>query len=251
MKETSLLISPSLIKLGLSPNETSVYSTLVEEGGLSAVEIANRTKLLPNAVYRLVNNLEKKGFIVTTGRYPKIFRALSPTIALQNLVSQRVIEVEKLKEKAVLDLTKKKGKEPATQISLIFSRFELMRTYAQMTTEAGKEILIVSIGETVPKEVTLANRRALDRGVEIRMVAHKFDQDNRELLLNWQKMGLKIRHFPDWGFHLIVFDGKKALLAVNNPKDTRERIGIQIFSEGLSKALRDYFYSVWEKAVKV
>ena len=64
-------------------------------------------------------------------------------------------------------------------------------------------------------------------------------------------MGWRVRHYPGWGFHLFIIDGVRSVLAVNNPKNTQERVAFQIYSEGLSKALRDYFYFVWEKATKI
>lgn len=251
MRKRDLLISPALVKLGLSDHETKVYQALLEEGSLSAKEIGKRVNILPNAVYRLMEKLGKKSFVSTIGKHPRIFRAISPSIAFESLAKRKVLEIEKLKDKAIDELTKKKIKTQPTQVNLVNSRYEIMMIYAEMAKEAKKEILLISIGEPIPDEVLLANRDALQKKIRIRMIAHKYDQENKDLLKAWQKMGMEIRHYPDWGFHLIVFDGKKSLLAVNNPKDTRERVGMQIFSEGLSKALRNYFYYIWGKATKI
>ena len=83
------------------------------------------------------------------------------------------------------------------------------------------------------------------------MIAHKYDQSNQKLLSSWVKMGWQVRHYPDWGFHLIVIDKKTSLLSINNPKNTEERVSFLIQSSGLSKAFHDYFYSVWEKATPI
>ena len=85
----------------------------------------------------------------------------------------------------------------------------------------------------------------------MKMIAHKYDEENKDLLSAWSRMGMEIRHYPDWGFHLNVCDGKESLLAANNPENTRERTGMVITSGALSKALRDYFYFVWKKAQRV
>jgi len=83
------------------------------------------------------------------------------------------------------------------------------------------------------------------------MIAHKYNKENKNLLLAWKRMGMEIRHYPDWGFHLLICDGRESLLAVNNHEDTRERTGIIITNKALSKALREYFLTVWKKAQKI
>ena len=83
------------------------------------------------------------------------------------------------------------------------------------------------------------------------MIAHKYDKDNQEFLSNLKKTALRFVIILIGVFHLQVVDTKKSLLAVNNPQNTGERITVKINSDGLSKALRDYFYSVWEKAIEV
>jgi len=132
-----------------------------------------------------------------------------------------------------------------------FYELSAVHFYSKMAIQAKNEILIISIGENVSEEVLLANRDCIQKGVTIRFIAHKYDKSNREILERWVKMGLKVRHFPDWGFHLVVFDKKVSMLMTNDPNNTNNRLGMQIFSEGLSKALNDYFYFIWEKSQKI
>jgi sugar-specific transcriptional regulator TrmB len=150
-----------------------------------------------------------------------------------------------------MTLSSKKIQSPSTKIDVIAGKQEFFSASETLIKEAKQEVLIISIGEPSTSDLILADRRAIERGVTVRMIAHKYDKDNQEFLSNLKKNGLEIRHFPDWGFHLQVVDTEKSLLAVNNPQNPGERITVKINSTGLSKALRDYFYSVWEKAIKV
>ena len=120
-----------------------------------------------------------------------------------------------------------------------------------MINQAKKEVLIISIGEPVPDEIKLANRDAINRKVNIKFIVHKSDQENRLLLESWIKMGLDIRHYPGSGYHLSITDGKTCLISASNPKNPAERISMYTNSEGLSNAMRNYFYSLWEKALPV
>jgi hypothetical protein len=74
---------------------------------------------------------------------------------------------------------------------------------------------------------------------------------NVGVLKSFEKNGYNIKHYPDSGFHLVVYDKQISLLVVNNPENIKERSGIIITNKGLSKAFRDYFYSVWKKASKI
>lgn len=127
----------------------------------------------------------------------------------------------------------------------------MYKIFAELAKQAEKEILVISIGEAVPDDVKLAHRDAKERGVVQKLIFHLYDKTNEEILRSWIAMGVEVRHYPDWGFHLMVFDGKRSILVTNNPKETAERTGMVIYSEGLSKSLRDYFYSVWKKATPI
>lgn len=251
MKYLKPISSQNLVNLGLSSYEAVVYQTLLEEGSLSAKEVAKKVNVLPNAVYRLMDRLQNKGFIVPLDTRPKKFQALPPSIAIEAFSEQQEKRLEELKIKSIRALTESKPKAPQTRIDIIVSRAEVFSRFVELTSQAKEEILVISIGEQVPDDVKLASRDVLQRGVDVKFLFHLYNKDNRELLRSWVKMGIEVRHYPNWGFHLIVFDGKKSILVANNPEETAERTGMIIYSEGISKALRGYFYSVWEKAIKI
>lgn len=244
-------ISQNIVKLGLSKHEATIYQLLTKEGSLSAKAIGKSLGILPNAVYRLCIKLSINKLIAISEGHPKTFRPLPPSVALTSYANEKILEIEDLKDKAIKDLSRLGEVTKETQINLLGSRNEVFIKSVEMLKKAKKEVLIISIGEQIPEEVILANRDAISRGVQVKMICHKFNQENRQLLESWQKMGWQIRHFPDWGFHLVVIDGTNSILSVNNPKNTSERTGLEFFSFGLSKALRDYFYSVWKKAKEI
>lgn len=240
-----------LVKFGLSKHEIKAYIILLEKGSLSVREIAKEINVLPNALYRLLNKLVTKGLVSVSGNNPKVYNALPPSIALELLTKQKIKELEEAKNSAIAVFSKQKTKAQETTINLLKNKHEFFTKYLELAKQAKKEILVVSIGEPIPDEIKLVNRDAVARRVDFKMIAHKYDDENRNLLKSYKTMGWEIRHYPGGGFHLFVIDGMKSVLAVNNPKNTSERVAFQIFSRGLSKALQDYFYSIWEKAVEI
>lgn len=244
-------ISQNFVKLGLSEKETDCYFSLIQEGSLTAAELGKKIDVSPNAVYRLIKNLKEKGFVVELGGHPRKFQARPPEVAFDAILENQTTQIQQAKTAILQSLSKEKKRIPSTRVLLITGRGEVFKEAVQMYKKAQKEILLISIGEPIPDELVLAMRDALERNIEMKMIAHKYDEENKDLLSSWKRMGMEIRHYPDWGFHLVVCDGEKSLLTANNPVDTKERTGMIIFSKALSKALRDYFFAVWEKSEKI
>lgn len=248
---TNSLDPQVFLDLGISPQETAVYLTLLKNNSLTAKQIAETIGSLPHAVYRVAKRLKMKNLIGISKRKPTSFQALPLTKSLPSLVEKKIENLQKINEKLLSVKLPNKIPPSPTKINLIYGKEEIYLEGAKMPNKTSKEILIISIGENIPPELLLANKRASERGVLIRMIVHKYDQKNKEVLENFKKNGYEIRYYQDSGFHLAIYDAKESLLIINNPENTDERMAIQIFSTGLSKAFRDYFYSVWEKAVRV
>jgi sugar-specific transcriptional regulator TrmB len=243
-------LSPALVNLGLTIDEAKCYTVLSNEGSLSASSLAKNIGILPNAVYRLIYGLKEKGFVVELDTRPVKFQAISPSVAIEAYSQAKIKNLEELKTSAINDLANKPGSSQ-TKIDILTGRSAMFARGAELIREAKKEVLIISIGEPVPDEIKLANRDALEKGVSIKFIAHKYDKDNADLLKSWVKMGLEVRHFPDKGYHLSVTDGAKTLLSTSNPANPAERVSMVINSVDLSNAIRNYFYSVWEKALPI
>lgn len=250
MPKTNSEVLQMLVTFGLTPDEARLYVALLHGGQSTARQLAVSVRILPNAVYRLLQNLERSGLIVSSGNHPNTFKSLPPSIAFEALAKKRIAGIEQNKER-ILACVREQPNSDQTKLEIIGSKREFFRSYVDLAKKARKYVDIVSIGEEIPEEIMMTNRDCLEHGVAIRFIVHKYDADNSELLGRWVRMGLSVRHYADWGYHLVIVDGTKSILATNNPKNTDDRMAIKIYSEGLSKALGDYFDALWEKAVPV
>lgn len=237
-----------LIQLGLTEAETRCYQLLVSQGARTAYEIAAKLNIFPNAVYRLMKGLGKKGFVVELETRPATFQPIPPTTAVTYFSQFKVKHIEELKLRAIERVSQTGMRKPKTQMNVLTGKNALFTAYVRLAKEATHEILIISIGEPVNDDMKLVNRDCLERGVAIKFIAHRSDPSNKQLLLSWVAMGIAVKHIPDWGFHLVVFDGKESILAVNNPTQTEERLSLFIDNKGLSTAFRTYFLSLWKNA---
>lgn len=240
---------PALVNLGLTPQEATVYEVLVASDAMTVKDLASKVDTSPHALYRVLKQLEDKELISQKGSHPSTYWAIPPSVALERMVYAKKHHLDETKEQAVEELSAKRTTPHESAVELLPGKEQFFDGYIELAKRAEQELLIISIGEPVSDEILLVNRDAVERGAEIKIIFHTYDESNQEMIERYLKMGWQVRHYPDWGFHLTVVDGNKALLAVNNPEDTDERVGMLMQSGGMAKAMRDYFYSVWEKAM--
>ncbi len=101
-----------------SEYEIRVLLCLVQEGELSAAEIAEKSGIPRTSVYDVIKSLETKGFVESFGK-PKKFRTLSAE-RLVNLFSSKLKEKLDILSSSLKELEKKSKKEVV----------ELIRGYA-------------------------------------------------------------------------------------------------------------------------
>jgi len=236
-----------LKKLGLTKQQATVYLLLLKEGPLSPKTIGEKCVILPNAVYRVLYKLDKYGLIELGSKTPVRYIVTSMDFAISKLVEKRKKKLE-ASQKYLLQIKNHSDLKKETDLELSTDIIKFFKESEQLINQSKKEVLIISIGEPSTPELILADKRAIERGVDIKFIVHKNDSDNHQFLLNLEKNGLEIRHLKDWGYHLQIVDGEKCLLSVNNPDNTNERANIKIQSKYLSRAFRDYFYLIWEKS---
>lgn len=234
--------------LGLTNQEIKIYTTLLAKGSLEAKAIAKETSIFPNAVYRTAYRLAKRGFLTITEKYPTEFQVVALQTATPIFVEKQVHQLQDLLNNIRSTPQKIEYNQHPTGIQLIYGADSIFEEATKLLDLTKQEMLVISIGEPIPPNLLLSVRKAKERNVSIKMIAHKYDKDNKDVLENLKKNGYEIRHYPDWGFHMAIYDQVKTLLIINNPENTSERVAMFINSPGLSKALHDYFNSVWRRA---
>lgn len=242
-------ISSELKLLGLTKQNIKVYLALSKhEEDLTAQEIAQKVRIWPNAVYRTCRNLEEAGFVKRIQAYPLTYRAIKVSTAVPTLAAKKIEKLQKFTNKITSDLLPTQSDPHPTDINLIYGAENIYEEAAKLLNAANKEMLVISIGEPITPDLLLAVKNARKRNVAVKMIVHKCDKENLQILENFKKNGYIIRYFPGWGFHMAIYDSKKTLLIINNPENIQERAAMLINSTGLTTALHDYFYATWKKA---
>lgn len=91
------IVQSFLINLGLDSEEIKVYSSLVEKGNQTILDLARHTKIPRTTVYRLLELMKQQGVVEEiVDEYKTKAKAVSPD-TLEFLVGRKEVEVQNLK----------------------------------------------------------------------------------------------------------------------------------------------------------
>ena len=105
-KKTVTTLQP-LVKLGLSHDDVACYIELVHRGSLRASELAQAVNIFPNAVYRIIDRLKQKGFVVVLDTHPVTFQAIPPQVAINAFVQRQAQALEEVKTLSIQAFARK------------------------------------------------------------------------------------------------------------------------------------------------
>ena len=91
-------IEKSLMKFGLSRNESKIYLFLAKAGAKKAKEISDALSLYRAETYRALKNLEKNGLILSVFGRPLKFKAVPLEKAIDFLIKVKELQIERLKQ---------------------------------------------------------------------------------------------------------------------------------------------------------
>jgi sugar-specific transcriptional regulator TrmB len=131
-----------LREIGLTDNEISVYTTLLETGSSSTGRIIKRASLHSSRVYECLEKLQAKGlvsFVVKANR--KYFEATPPTRLVDYLEEkQKQLEEQKTEIKKIIpDLVAKQGAFKPVQEASIYSGFKGIKSLLNNLLEELKD----------------------------------------------------------------------------------------------------------------
>lgn len=243
-------LEQKLVTIGLTPQEAKMYLLVLRSPQLKVRDVATQLNILVPSAHRSLSALRNMGLIMTMGKRPLKLRAADPAFALPHLITtryQKQLETQRLIEKEV---KRQALSQEELGVQFLEGKSETYEYVLPIFQKLKNELLILSVGEPVPDEIFIAIVEAIRQGVEVKMLAEKYDESNRELLKNWEKNGYQVKHLPKpaLGFTLTVHDGESCVVQIRREKEKEQRVGIAIHNPGYAQAQRLYFLSLWAKA---
>ena len=235
-----------LLKL-FSPEAAKLYRLLIKNKPLSAKELGEKLKIYPNAVYRNMQELVSLGLADKLYGYPIKYK-VRPTSEAMDLCSS--VLRENFQQTFGFKKIKKESRNGFSQF-LIPTRQDCWRHTDEDIWKAKSAINFMVLGSELPQETFLAHKRAIERGVEVRMLVRNLNNKSREMFQNWEKIGIGVKHYPEMEARFFIFDHQIAYLASFNPNKIEESMSVRFDYPPYAKLMDELFHRRWEAAYEV
>lgn len=234
--------------LGLTPNETKVYLTLLDLGTAQAGQITEKSGVHRRNVYDAIARLMEKGLIsFVTVNNKKLFSPVNPKRFLE-LVDEKKFELDSLKtdfQKIMPELELKTKLKERHDVRF-YKGVEGLKTVFESIIRSSQNYIGYGPGHQLEKILKhyfkhFVSKR-LKSKIKIRLI---YEESSRKLI---KKNPLsEIRYLPDeYSSHaaLRIFDNKVAILLLSE----EEPLAIVIENKAITDGYRKYFEVMWKAA---
>lgn len=233
----------------LSPQAQRIYRVLLEKGEMDAGEVGKALGIFSQAVYREARQLQVLGLVTETRQWPARFRARRTTEAVYfYLQKEREWFFEAFGGGSKSDSRRQIG---ALEISFIQTRQESYERFTKDLAHAQRTARLLVSGLEVPAEQILAYKQAVDRGVKISLLVQQEGLTNKEMLRNWQRLGIAVRSTKTIDARVFLIDDRIGYLLSYNVLKPNQAIGVRFTYPPITFLLSDLFENRWKTANKV
>ncbi|WP_196214061.1 TrmB family transcriptional regulator [Methanolobus vulcani] len=274
----------SLRDLGLTKYEASAYSTLLKEGVTGAQELSRKSDIPVGKVYEVLSNLNNMGLVEFQRSRPRKYKAVKPSIALNNLYTKKEEETKNELENFKLKVTELESKfsdiaQPDhTELQFWATSIgeeDIIKNIKNLLDEVENEILHVKpakMSKFIHKENNIDPNKfmpnvidefvkAAKKGVKIKIIlpenvfnyvminrfGHIKDPHDKEMI----KMNIDARALNcDFDFRLI--DEYITYITIPDPLNPDDLFGeLKVYDKEYAAKLKDKFDELWIKAKKM
>jgi len=241
-----MILNEILEKFGLTDKESAVYLAILQLGQCSILDVAKKSELKRTTVYRIIDDLTRKGFITKVPKTQKnLFMAENPDILLENLERKEKIIKESLPLfKAIYNTSETKPKIK------FFEGKEGIKTllYDSLKNNKSREILwiwpIKDALQVLGKEENLAYIR---ERVLLKIQVKNIRPKGKELGIKEQAPSTKylreVRYSPkemDYSATIGIYENKVSVFS-----SEKENFGFLIESTEFFQLMRQIYNILW------
>lgn len=245
----------TLTNLGLTPEETSVYMSLLENGTQSAIGLGKTSKVKRTYVYKVVQGLIQKG-LVSQGKQGRttVFSPLSPDhlLSLAEEKKQKVVASERMLESILPELKSKfLVRDERPTITYYEGVAGLKKAYLDLL-KVGKPIS--ALVQTSKVEPELYNwltsdfvKQRIDLQIPVRSIVASGDKTQAYVDKNEQELReTKVIPYRDFPLdHEIDIYGDK--VSILNNKAGEALLAVIIENKIIAKTFQSWFELTWSK----
>lgn len=255
----------ALVDIGLNLREARIYLSLLTRHEFSVTEIAKSAKLSRPAAYELLNKMVTLGICKEKPGKVKRFTAISPGIALPNLIENEAEELKTIlddRQNKIGDLIpvledlfrQSRGQEdPLDYFEVLRDKKQIALGFLELERQVREEMqAFVKPPYSLAFEDNVEEFEVLKRGVKVRGI-YEYNGKHEEMVKLIEPTYIKgedarvIRSLPT---KLAIFDSRITLLALNDPVEGKASITtLRVVHKDFSILLKEAFESFWAKAI--
>jgi sugar-specific transcriptional regulator TrmB len=257
----------ALFDLGLSPNQSKVYLSVLQTDGLPVQDISKLAGVNREEVYRVIQRLEKMGLIEKVMGNPTRVRSLPVEVALANMIkverntfAERMSRLdvstsEFVKRYNKRSMQKTGTQEEASDFVLLVEKNAIVNKGTTMISDAKNRVdAVYSENQLLQFIPIFADplESACKKGVTARLIADKKVQETpaRKVIRRYlgECKGLQLKFAERPTSHSIIVDRTEALSATSVEGYFSEIPHLWTNNKGLVELLQVNFESIWEIA---
>ena len=243
-----------LSKIGLSKYEIECYLTLLKFGEMKGNDVAVKAEIPRTSTYPTLERLEKKKFVYLIQDKPKIYRPITPKIAIESYIERKFMEFKEDAKGAITALENIVEYEKEDSVKLFFGKEQSHKSALETQKNIRKEYLVM--GDGLNKKTFIKFYQSwiqmLNSGVEIyTIMPEKNKVGALEYITQLKIKGANIAFYDDINnLSFTISDNKRASIGIKSDKFEGGRVVVRIEHEDFAKNQRDFFFSIWKKSIK-
>jgi sugar-specific transcriptional regulator TrmB len=243
----------ALAALGFSPEEATVYRTLVGLGATELPDLARRCSMADTDVELVVLALRERGLVAESAMRPGRWVAAPPGVALRVLVNDRRHELDQA-ELAAAHLAESHRTEASVDVhdlvEVVIGATAVGQRFHQLQLGAVSEVcaFVTDQPAVVTSEENAAEDIATARGVRYRVVVERnvLEHEDQAKVAAVIRRDEEVRVVERVPTKLLIADRRTALVPLE--VEGTEPSALVIHASGLVSSLVALFESVWQDA---
>lgn len=231
-----------LKELGLSTNESKVYTTLLEAGKMGAGEVAKFSGVSYSRIYEVLDSLEQKGLVKIVPEKTKKFVPASPK-ELLDIVKKKEENLVKIKDK-IKKMEKLYSSKEVSPVVLGYGKKAFYKIVKD-SKECKKYSYGIKWTSEFRHDWAGETERKLKRGNDIKVLT-RYNSETKKNINEWLKINKNIRKISNDGIAMSVVDDAEVIITLINANTT-----LLIKDKAFAKIIKKMFLETYKNAEKI
>ena len=236
--------------LGLTEYEIKAYTTLVEYGEQTAVELSRKSGVPYSKIYEVLNSLEEKGWVASDRSRPSRFYPKHPATCIEITkmrLEKEIAENERMILEELTPIYEQRGVREMPEIWIIRGEHNILSKIKETISFCEKELMIAipSLSARLA-DLIAPTFSKLPSDVKVRMLLTT--NIERSIVTNLPRMGeVRLRDQMFGGG--VIADTNQVVLILGVGAGNESKLAIWSAHTSLAKFAKNYFDYLWSDSL--